>query len=82
MIELADEIGVPTEERIFTRYDVYTADECFLTGTAAEVVPVVSADSRPIGDGKPGSMTGKLIEAFRELTRTSGSPVYPDVLDA
>ncbi|MBT3268175.1 branched-chain-amino-acid transaminase [Candidatus Poribacteria bacterium] len=82
VIELADEIGVPTEERIFTRYDVYTADECFLTGTAAEVVPVVSADSRPIGDGKPGSMTGKLIEAFRELTRTSGSPVYPDVLDA
>ncbi|MAF10367.1 branched-chain-amino-acid transaminase [Candidatus Poribacteria bacterium] len=82
VIDLARDIGVKTDERMFTLYDVYTADECFLTGTAAEVVPVVSADSRPIGDGKPGAMTGKLIEAFRELTRTTGSPVYTDVLHA
>ena len=82
VIDLAREIGVQTDERLFTLYDVYTADECFLTGTAAEVVPVVSADSRHIGDGKPGALTGKLTEAFRELTRTTGSPVYTDVLDA
>ena len=82
VIDLAREIGVQTDERIFTLYDVYTADECFLTGTAAEVVPVVLADSRPIGDGTPGPMTGKLIEGFRELTRTTGSPVYPDVAGA
>jgi branched-chain amino acid aminotransferase len=78
VIELADDMGVTTTESIFTRYDVYTADECFLTGTAAEVVAVVSADSRSVGDGKPGAMTGKLQEAFRELTRSTGSPVHAD----
>ena len=77
VIELADDIGITTTESIFTRYDVYTADECFLTGTAAEVVSVVSADSRLIGDGKPGAITGKLMEAFRELARSTGAPVYP-----
>jgi len=77
VIDLAADMGVTTTESIFTRYDVYTADECFLTGTAAEVVSVVSADSRPIGDGKPGATTGKLMEAFRELARSTGTPVFP-----
>lgn len=77
VIELAHEMGVPIQETVFTLYDVYTADECFLTGTAAEVVSVVTADGRQIGDGKPGAMTGKLREAFRELTRRTGTPISP-----
>ena len=75
VFELAAEMGIPVEETVFTVYDVYTADECFLTGTAAEVVSVVSADGRVIGDGKPGSTTGKLLEAFRELTGSTGAPI-------
>ena len=81
-----DDAGAPSEHMLLVRAlrelliekDVYTADECFLTGTAAEVVAVVSADSRSVGDGKPGAMTGKLQEAFRELTRSTGSPVHAD----
>jgi branched-chain amino acid aminotransferase len=53
-----------------TKHDVYIAEECFLTGTAAEVIPVVKVDSRTIGTGKPGSMTRDLERRFRELTRT------------
>ena len=52
-----------------TRYDVYTADECFLTGTAAEVIPVVKIDGRLIGTGKPGPITKQLHEAFHKLVR-------------
>ena len=52
-----------------TRHDVYTADECFLTGTAAEVIPVVKCDARPIGNGKPGPITRQLRERFQQLTR-------------
>jgi branched-chain amino acid aminotransferase len=57
-----------------TRYDIYTADECFLTGTAAEIIPAVELDNRPIGNGKPGVITRRLIERFRELTQTEGTP--------
>ena len=52
-----------------TKHDVYIADECFLTGTAAEVVPVVKVDTRPIGGGAPGPITRDLIERFHKLTR-------------
>jgi branched-chain amino acid aminotransferase len=52
------------------------ADECFLTGTAAEVIPVVKADGRTIGSGKPGSLTTKIIGRFRELTRETGTPIF------
>jgi branched-chain amino acid aminotransferase len=52
-----------------TKHDVYIADECFLTGTAAEVVPVVKVDSRTIGEGTPGPMTRDLMARFHELTR-------------
>jgi branched-chain amino acid aminotransferase len=69
VIELACEAGVPVAETPFTRHDVYIADECFLTGTAAEVIPVVKVDSRMIGDGKPGPITKDLIRRFHELTR-------------
>lgn len=75
VLDLAEDLGIPTSEPELTRYDVFTADECFLTGTAAEVVPVVRCDTRVIGDGKPGPVTARLLAAFRELTRTTGTPV-------
>ncbi|HET6453956.1 MAG TPA: branched-chain-amino-acid transaminase [Armatimonadota bacterium] len=69
---LARDMGISVEEKLFTLYDVYTADECFLTGTAAEIIPAVKVDSRAIGTGLPGEMTKRLIEAYRTLTRTEG----------
>lgn len=75
-IEIAGELGIPVVENQMTRYDIYTADECFLTGTAAEVIPVVRLDHRPIGSGSPGPVTSKLIAKFRELTRSTGTPIY------
>jgi branched-chain amino acid aminotransferase len=76
VIELARGMGIPVFEKVFTRYDVFTADECFLTGTAAELIPVVKVDARPIGDGRPGTMTWELIRAFRELTKTDGPEIF------
>jgi branched-chain amino acid aminotransferase len=69
VLELAEAAGIPVREVPLTRHDVYIADECFLTGTAAEVIPVVKVDSRPIGDGLPGPITRDLIERFHKLTR-------------
>jgi branched-chain amino acid aminotransferase len=69
IIELARSAGMTVHEAAFSRHDIYTADECFLTGTAAEVVPVVKCDGRVIGTGKPGPVTRKLGERFHELTR-------------
>ncbi|MFL5243472.1 MAG: branched-chain-amino-acid transaminase [Gemmataceae bacterium] len=69
VIELAQADGVVVEEMSLTRYDVYTADECFLTGTAAEVIPVVKIDGRLIGTGKPGPVTKQLHEGFHKLVR-------------
>jgi branched-chain amino acid aminotransferase len=69
VIELARTAGITVREMPLTKHDVYIADECFLTGTAAEVVPVVKLDSRPIGCGVPGPMTRDLIERFHKLTR-------------
>ena len=69
VLELARDAGIPVEEVALTRYDVYTADECFLTGTAAEVIPVVKCDGRAIGTGKPGPITRQLRERFHQLTR-------------
>lgn len=59
-------------EHVITRHEVYNSDECFLTGTAAEIVPVVKVDGRKIGDGKPGKITLDLIKKFRDLTRKDG----------
>jgi len=69
VIELAREAGIEVREVPLTKHDVYIADECFLTGTAAEVVPVVKVDSRSIGDGVPGPLTRQLIDLFKKLTR-------------
>jgi len=68
-IELAGEAKLPVHQIALTRHDVYIADECFLTGTAAEVVPVVKVDDRPIGDGLPGPITRDLMQRFKTLTR-------------
>jgi branched-chain amino acid aminotransferase len=61
-------------ERSLTRYDIFIADECFLTGTAAEVIPVVSLDRRVIGDGKPGELTKRFLAEFHELAMNTGTP--------
>lgn len=75
-MELAEQqLGLPVREENLTLYDVYTADECFLTGTAAEIIPAVSLDERIIGDGRPGDVTRRLIAAFRAHTADSGLPV-------
>ena len=72
VIELAQESKIEVQERLFTRHEVFNAHECFLTGTAAEIIPVVKLDGRMIGDGKPGKVTLKLIKAFKEMTRKDG----------
>ena len=75
IIELAEQLGIPFKEQSLTRYDIFTADECFLTGTAAEVIPVVSLDRRIIGSGEPGPDTHRFLKAFHELVSTTGTPV-------
>ena len=77
VIDLAREAGMQVEERVFTRHDLYIADECFLTGTAAEVIPVVKIDQRSIGDGQPGKITQKLIDAFRQYANSYGTLIDP-----
>jgi len=74
--EIAAELGIKITETDITRHDVFIADECFLTGTAAEVIPVIKADARPIGNGKPGPITTRVIARFRELTRATGTEIY------
>jgi len=69
VIELARELKIPVRETPLTKHDVYIADECFLTGSAAEIVPVTKVDSRKIGDGVPGLITLRLLERFHEVTR-------------
>lgn len=69
VIELACVAGIEVSETPLTKHDVYVADECFLTGTAAEVIPVVKVDSRVIGTGKPGPITRDLEQRFKKLTR-------------
>jgi len=72
IIELATEMGYKVNEEAFTRFEIFDADECFMTGTGAEVVPVVNLDARPIGNGRPGSVTKRLIKGFRDLVSRGG----------
>jgi len=69
VIELVRRRNLPLREMDLTRNDLYLADECFLTGTAAEIIPVTKIDGRPIGKGEPGAVTGQLMADFRELVR-------------
>lgn len=78
IIEIIKEKGYSFEEVPFTLHDVYIADEVFLTGTAAEVIPVVIVDERSIGNGKPGIITSELLQAFREKTLTDGVRCYSE----
>src|SRR5580658_1036688 len=75
VIELAQEAGLKVSEPNLTRYDLFNADECFLTGTGAEIMPVIKIDGRVIGTGKPGSLTRKLVEDYHALTKRSGEPI-------
>jgi branched-chain amino acid aminotransferase len=75
VIELAEEAGLKVSEPNLTRYDLFNADECFLTGTGAELIPVVKIDGRVIGTGKPGPVTRRLEEDYRALTKVSGEPI-------
>jgi branched-chain amino acid aminotransferase len=76
VFDIAAEFGLSIVEADFTRHDIFVADECFLTGTAAEIVPVVKADGRLIGNGKPGPVTTRIIARFREMTRETGTPIF------
>jgi len=76
VFELAEEAGISVTEPDITRYDLFTADEVFLTGTAAEIIPVVTLDRRPIGDGRPGSVTRQLMTRFHELTQSTGTVIH------
>jgi branched-chain amino acid aminotransferase len=76
VFELAAELGVRISETEITRHDVFIADECFLTGTAAEIIPVIKADGRVIGNGAPGPISTRMIARFREITRETGTPIY------
>jgi branched-chain amino acid aminotransferase len=76
IVELAGEARIPAAEARLTRYDLYTADEAFVTGTGAELMPVCSADGRPIADGTPGPITRRLTEAFHALVRNEGTALW------
>lgn len=77
VIELARSLGISLFEQDLGYYDLYAADEVFVTGTAAEVAPIVLIDGRAIGSGKPGPVTRQLMVSFRSVTETEGTPVYP-----
>ncbi|MCB1225210.1 MAG: branched-chain-amino-acid transaminase [Verrucomicrobiales bacterium] len=78
VIDLLAQLGIPCREVMMTRHELYTADECFLTGTAAEVIAAVQLDRRVIGTGTPGPVTQQVIAAFHELVKTDGAQVnYP-----
>lgn len=76
ILDLGGKMGLAIAEDRLTRYDIYTSDECFLTGTAAEIVAVTRVDGRTIGTGNPGPVTLEIRRQFREMTRTEGTPVF------
>jgi branched-chain amino acid aminotransferase len=76
VMELAHDMGWAISEPNLTRYDLFNADECFLTGTGAELIPVVKIDGRVIGSGHPGPATRDLIVRYHALTKNSGEPIY------
>jgi branched-chain amino acid aminotransferase len=76
VFDIGAEFDIKVIEADFTRHDIFVADECFLTGTAAEIIPVVKADGRLIGNGKPGAITMRIMARFREMTRETGTPIF------
>jgi branched-chain amino acid aminotransferase len=75
VLELAARLGIGAAERPFTQFDVWTASEAFICGTAAEIVPVLSVDDRPIGAGVTGPITSRIIAAYHEIVRAEGTPI-------
>jgi branched-chain amino acid aminotransferase len=75
VMELARLSGLPVSEPNLTRYDMFNADECFLTGTGAELIPVVRIDGRVVGTGKPGQVTKDLVTKYKALTHSTGEPI-------
>lgn len=75
VIRLCGELGIGIREEGLSLVECYIADECFLTGTAAEIAPITHIDERPIGDGAPGPVTMRLMSAFKELRENFGTPI-------
>jgi branched-chain amino acid aminotransferase len=78
VLEIAAEMGLEIKEELFTRHDLFNAEECFLSGTAAEVIPVVEVDGRTIADGNVGQRTKDLIAKFRKIAGSTGTEIYND----
>jgi len=76
VLEIAKKLGYDTRVSHFILSDIHNADEVFLTGTAAEIEPVVEVDSRKIGDGKPGKITMRIKEEYKKLVNSTGTPIY------
>ncbi|MEA1965830.1 MAG: aminotransferase class IV, partial [Euryarchaeota archaeon] len=74
-IDIAQDLGYPMRETDLGLFDLYTADEVFVTGTAAEIAPIATVDGRPVGDGSVGTITKELMHRFGELTQTEGTPI-------
>ena len=72
VLDLAKKGKISAQERLITRHEIFSADECFLTGTAAEIIPVVKIDGRTIGDGKPGTITKRMMKNFKTETGRDG----------
>jgi branched-chain amino acid aminotransferase len=75
IVDIAKTLGIPLREANLTRYDLWCADECFLTGSGAEVIPVVKLDGRVIGSGKPGPVTKNVLAEFRKLVLVDGTRI-------
>lgn len=75
VMEICEQLGLPVDETMMSTHDLFVADEVFLTGTGAEVIPVVHISGRQIGNGKPGPIFKKVMERFKETTRTEGTPI-------
>ncbi len=76
VIELAEKEGISVQESIFTPFALYNSDECFLTGTAAQIIPVTKIDRRTIGKGIAGPITKRLMKKFGQLTKAEGTAIY------
>jgi branched-chain amino acid aminotransferase len=76
VLEICERMKVPSKETFMTLFEVYSADEVFMTGTAAEIAPIVSVDERVIGDGRPGRLTLEISKAYKDLVNSTGTPIY------
>jgi len=75
VMDIAQELKIPLREVNLTRYDIWCADECFLTGSGAEVIPVTKLDGREIGAGKPGPITQRILASFRRRVLVEGTRI-------